>query len=59
MRGKSGLVEMQVLYGPSPASGVSSNAPGSGDLAPDRLDAHPGVAAPLGRYDAGEATCKS
>ena len=26
---KSGLVEMQVLYGPSPASGVSSGAPAS------------------------------
>lgn len=41
---KSGLVELQVLYGPSPASGASANAPTS--AGPDRLqfDTRQGVA---------------
>jgi diguanylate cyclase (GGDEF)-like protein len=42
---KSGLVEMQVLYGPLPASGVSASAPASEDAAHHEFDSHPGVAA--------------
>jgi len=42
---KSGLVEMQVLYGPSPASGLSASVPASGGPVPDRFDMHPGAAA--------------
>ena len=40
---KSGLVEMQVLYGPSPASGVSANVPSPADRAHSAPEPRPGV----------------
>ena len=40
----SGLVEMQVIYGPSPASGASTIVSSSDAPAPNAFDAHPGVA---------------
>ena len=42
---KAGLVEVQVLYGPSPGSGVSTNASRSGGMAYPLLDTQPGMAA--------------
>jgi hypothetical protein len=42
---KSGLVEMQVLYGPLPASGVSASAPAFEDAAHHVFGSTPGVAA--------------
>ena len=40
---KSGLVDVQVLYGPSPASGVSANVSTFEGTAPLPFDARPGV----------------
>jgi diguanylate cyclase (GGDEF)-like protein len=45
---KSGLVEMQVLYGPLPASGVSVNVPQSAEPAHYVLEPQPGIAAHQG-----------
>ncbi len=42
---KSGLVEMQVLYGPIPASGVSAGMPESEDTAHATFDAPAGFVA--------------
>ena len=42
---KSGLVEVQVLYGPSPASGVSANVSTSAGQAPTPIDTDSGIPA--------------
>ncbi|MFO1314054.1 MAG: GGDEF domain-containing protein [Burkholderiales bacterium] len=41
---ESGLVEMHVLYGPSPASGVSAEVPADEEPEPGALDLRPGLA---------------
>jgi diguanylate cyclase (GGDEF)-like protein len=42
---KSGLVEVKVLYGPSPATTVSASIPATMEAAHRRFDGHPGIAA--------------